>query len=230
MLGAAAMIKAHPGHALSRTILTRYGEELITLLDEARRPEWEWFEIVLAYDNARLPEALLRAGEALHRQDFLQIGLETLDWIVGRQTSPEGRFRAVGSESFGRPYAEPLPVRSAAARGAGHGRRMRSGVSGDRRPTLVRRGDARLSLVSRRERPRIAACHRGGWRLLRRADADGTLNRNQGAESILALQLALRHFGTINPRGGHGREAQRRLIYIKGLNGPTSGEADARRL
>jgi hypothetical protein len=26
-----------------------------------------------------------------------------------RQTSPEGRFRAVGTESFGRPYAEPLP-------------------------------------------------------------------------------------------------------------------------
>jgi hypothetical protein len=109
MLGAAAMIEAHPGHAFSREVLTRYGEELIALLAEARRPEWSWFEIVLAYDNARLPEALLRAGKVLGRQDFIDVGIETLEWIVSRQTSPEGRFRAVGSESFGRVYADPLP-------------------------------------------------------------------------------------------------------------------------
>ena len=54
------MLDAHPGHALSRDILTRFGAELIELLDGNRRPEWSWFEIVLAYDNARLPEALLR--------------------------------------------------------------------------------------------------------------------------------------------------------------------------
>ena len=78
-----------------------------SLLEAARRPEWSWFEIVLAYDNARLPEALIRGGEALGRDDMIARGMETLDWIVGRQTSPEGRFRAIGTETFGRPYAEP---------------------------------------------------------------------------------------------------------------------------
>jgi glycosyltransferase involved in cell wall biosynthesis len=101
MLGAAAMLDAHPGHARSREILNRFGTELIELLDGNRRPEWSWFEIVLAYDNARLPEALLRAGMALGRSEFTSVGLETLEWIVGQQTSPEGRFRAVGTESFG---------------------------------------------------------------------------------------------------------------------------------
>ncbi len=63
---------------------------------------------MLAYDNARLPQALVVAGQALGRQDLIDCGLETLDWIVAKQTSPEGRFRAVGTESFHRPYADPL--------------------------------------------------------------------------------------------------------------------------
>lgn len=108
MLGAAAMLEVVPTHSLALTILNRFGDELVGLLEDARRPQWEWFEIVLAYDNARLPEALLRAGMALKRDDMIQCGLKTLEWIVAKQTSPDGRFRAVGSESFGRVYAEPL--------------------------------------------------------------------------------------------------------------------------
>ncbi|MBB5712230.1 glycosyltransferase family 4 protein [Sphingomonas xinjiangensis] len=189
MLGAAAMIEAHPGHSLSRDILTRYGEELIALLDQARRPEWQWFEIVLAYDNARLPEALLRAGKVLGRRDFIDVGLETLDWIVGRQTSPEGRFRAVGSESFGRPYAEPLqfdqqPLEAQAtvdACVAAHE------ASGDERWVDEALKAYRWYLGANDLELPLATAQDGGC-------FDGLmptgLNRNQGAESILALQLA----------------------------------------
>ena len=108
MLGAAAMLEARPGHQLARSILEAFPDTHLALLAEARRPEWQWFEIVLAYDNARLPQALIRAGQALRRKDLVDCGIQTLEWIVGKQTSPEGRFRAVGTESFKRPYAEPL--------------------------------------------------------------------------------------------------------------------------
>ncbi|MFW2829135.1 glycosyltransferase [Sphingomonas sp. ID0503] len=108
MLAAAAMLEAHPGHGLSRKMLGDFGQELMALVDMARRPDWAWFEIVLAYDNCRLPEALLRAGKALDCKDFIERGIETLDWIVRQQTSAEGNFRPVGSESFGRVYSAPL--------------------------------------------------------------------------------------------------------------------------
>src|SRR3546814_19500983 len=52
---------------------------------------------------------MLRAGLALGRDDLIACGLDTLDWIIARQTSPDGRFRAIGTESFGREYAEPMP-------------------------------------------------------------------------------------------------------------------------
>jgi len=189
MLGAAAMLDAHPGHTLSREILMRFGEELIELLDGNRRPEWSWFEIVLAYDNARLPEALLRAGMALGRSAFTSVGLETLEWIVGQQTSPEGRFRAVGTESFGREYAAPLqfdqqPLEAQAtveACVAAHE------ATGERRWVDEAMRAYRWYLGANDLELPLASAQDGGC-------FDGLmphgLNRNQGAESILALQLA----------------------------------------
>lgn len=189
MLGAAAMLEAHPGHALSREILTRFGEELIALLDGNRRPEWQWFEIVLAYDNARLPEALLRAGAALGRSEFTSVGLETLEWIVAQQTSPEGRFRAVGTESFGRAYAPPLqfdqqPLEAqatveacaAAYESTGERRWIEEATRAYR--WYLGANDLELPLASAQD----GGCFDG---LMPHG-----LNRNQGAESILALQLA----------------------------------------
>lgn len=189
MLGAAAMLAAHPGHALSRTLLDRFGGELMALLDAARRPEWEWFEIVLAYDNARLPEALIRAGQALGRADFTDCGLATLDWIVQRQTGPDGRFRAVGTESFGRAYADPMPFdqQPLEAQATIDACIAAHDASGDPRWVAEATRAYRWYLGQNDLGLSLASTGDGGC-------FDGLtphgLNRNQGAESILALQLA----------------------------------------
>jgi len=189
MLGAAAMLSAHPGHGRSRTILERFSADLADLLEETRRPEWEWFEIVLAYDNARLPEAMIRAGVALERRDLIETGLRTLDWIVAQQTSPEGRFRAVGTESFGRPYEGPLPFDqqpleaqatidacAAAFKATGDLRWVEEANRAYR--WYLGQNDLDLPLATAQD----GGCFDGLM--------PGGLNRNQGAESILALQLA----------------------------------------
>lgn len=189
MLGAAAMLSAHPGHDLSRRILDRFSTDLVDLLEEARRPEWEWFEIVLAYDNARLPEAMIRAGMALDRAGLIDAGLRTLNWIVGQQTSPEGRFRAIGTESFGRAYEEPLPFDqqpleaqatidacAAAFKATGDHRWIDEANRAYR--WYLGQNDLDLPLATAQD----GGCFDGLM--------PGGLNRNQGAESILALQLA----------------------------------------
>lgn len=108
MLGAAARLAAGE-HVPSREVIARFGDEFAALLEANVRPDWPWFEIVLAYDNCRLPEALIRGGRAIGRDDLVEAGLETLEWIAGKQTAKRGFFRPVGHESFGRPFAEPLP-------------------------------------------------------------------------------------------------------------------------
>jgi hypothetical protein len=161
----------------------------LALLEEARRPEWQWFEIVLAYDNARVPQALIEAGRALGRQDLIDCGVATLDWIVSKQTSPEGRFRAVGSESFGRPYAEPLQFDQQPLEAQATVEACASAYEATRDPRWIREGERAYGWflgLNDLDLP-LATAHDGGC-------FDGLmptgLNRNQGAESILALQLA----------------------------------------
>lgn len=212
MLGAAAMVQASPGHRLSLEILKRFPDQHLALLDAARRPEWGWFEIVLAYDNARLPEALLRAGKALGRADLIACGVSTLEWIMTKQTAPEGHFRAVGSESFGRAYAEPLPfdqqpleaVATVDACAAAYD------ATGDLRwvdeanrayQWFLGANDLDLPLATQAD----GGCFDGLM--------PGGLNRNQGAESILALQMASCAISGLSQRVGNvaGTDGRRRL-------------------
>ena len=82
--------------------------------------DWCWFEDVLAYDNARLSQAMLVTGAALKRAPLVEIGLASLRWLMALQTTPDGYFRPVGTESFGVARKAPQafdqqPVEAAAA-------------------------------------------------------------------------------------------------------------------
>ena len=69
-------------------------------LRDNRRPRWVWFENSLTYDNARLCEAMLAAGQADGRADWVAAGLDTLEWLCGTERSESGLFSPVGSEGF----------------------------------------------------------------------------------------------------------------------------------
>ena len=189
IFGATAMLEAHPGHGLASEIVSTMGENLLALVGRNRRPDWAWFEIVLAYDNCRLPEALLRAGKALGRKDMIDVGLETLEWIIHQQTAEKGHFRAVGTETFGKPYSAPQPFDQqpleawatidacAVAFDVTHDARWREQAMIAYRWYLGE-NDLGLPLAD----PATGECFDG---LMPHG-----LNLNQGAESVLAFHLA----------------------------------------
>ena len=109
LLGGDAVLRQHRDHPIAWQLVREFGGRLLAELRRERRDGWTWFEPVLAYDNARLPEALLRAGEWIGDEAMLEEGLAALEWLDQRQTNQEGQFRAVGTDSFGRAYADPLP-------------------------------------------------------------------------------------------------------------------------
>lgn len=188
-LGAHAMIERFPDHGLAMAMLRDAGDLLMAHHAHARRAGWEWFETDLAYDNARMCEGLLRAGAALGEQEMVEVALATLDWLIDVQTGPRGSFRPVGSNGFGRPYALPLafdqqPLEAAATIDAAA---AAFEITGERRWEEVARdafgwffgdNDGGIPLAD----VATGGCYDGLM-------ATG-LNRNQGAESILALQLA----------------------------------------
>jgi hypothetical protein len=162
---------------------------LLTVLSAARRPDWTWFEAVLAYDNARLPEALIRAGIALERDDYRTCGLESLAWICAQQTGKAQAFRPIGTDSFFRKYAAPLPFDQQPLEAAATVDACESAFVATADPQWAEEAtrayrwylganDLSLSLASRAD----GGCFDG---LMPHG-----LNRNQGAESILALHLA----------------------------------------
>jgi hypothetical protein len=107
MLGAAEIATVRPDDEKARSVLRNGGELLLKLLSAHSRPDWAWFEIVLSYDNTRLPEAMIRAGTILNDARFVEAGLETLEWITQQTMGHDGQYQPVGSTGFGKPFAAP---------------------------------------------------------------------------------------------------------------------------
>jgi hypothetical protein len=67
----------------------------------AHSAEWNWFENGLAYSNARLPQALIRAGMRGGSEEMVSTGLEALAWLVTIQRcETRGHFVPIGSHGF----------------------------------------------------------------------------------------------------------------------------------
>ena len=65
----------------ARQLLERLTEQLADAYRTVASDDWNWFEDELSYDNARLPQALLRGAAALGRDDLVELGLESLRWL-----------------------------------------------------------------------------------------------------------------------------------------------------
>ena len=109
MLGADQVLEADGRHRVAMSIVTAGADRLLEIFKESSRENWTWFEDVLAYDNCRLSEAMIRAGMRLDCVEIHECGLDTLRWISNMQQAPSGHFRPVGSSSFGRAYERPIP-------------------------------------------------------------------------------------------------------------------------
>jgi hypothetical protein len=85
------------------------GDKLMSVMHSVATKDWVWFEDGLAYDNARLSQALIVTGRALSAAHYISAGLRSLRWLMTLQTSAAGVFRPVGSESFGTKRLPPRP-------------------------------------------------------------------------------------------------------------------------
>jgi glycosyltransferase involved in cell wall biosynthesis len=82
-------------------------DRLMSLLSKTESKHWVWFEDLLAYDNARLPQALIQTGLTTHTPAYVEAGLRSLRWLMTLQTTSSGNFRPVGTQSFGRLRRKP---------------------------------------------------------------------------------------------------------------------------
>ena len=101
LLGIQEYLTSYPGDRDAQKVRSALSRRLLEMYESIRRPEWKWFENVLAYGNARLPQSLLLVGAACSDDRMIAAGLESLDWLSKAQHCEMNRhFVPIGSQGF----------------------------------------------------------------------------------------------------------------------------------
>jgi glycosyltransferase involved in cell wall biosynthesis len=192
ILGIQEYLRRYDGDRRAAQARDELAGRLLTLYHACRGDDWRWFEDVLSYCNAVLPQALLLCGQAMSNQAMTGAGFESLLWLaeLQRSTPNGGHFVPIGSNGFYRRGGErarfdqqAIEARAMVSAGLEAFR-----ITGDDRwrrevrrafEWFLGRNDLNLPLYD----PETGGCHDGLH--------PDRLNENQGAESTLAYLQAL---------------------------------------
>ena len=199
ILGLAAFGRHFPEDRVAMLLMELLADRLLGRFKQNGAEAWSWGEQVLTYDNARMAHALLAGGRMLGREEMVERGLGSLEWLLALQTN-EGHFAPVGNAGWYR-----------------HGGAM---ARFDQQP-LEADGmigaciEAYRVAQDKRWLGRAEMCFR--WFLgendlglplydettggCRDGLQDGSLNENQGAESTLAWLSSLIHMQMLRRAG-----------------------------
>ncbi len=172
-------------------ILPELAQRLVDWHTGVRRPGWNWFEEYLTYDNARLPQALLIAGQRLSDDRLVELGSTTLEWYLEQCDLDGDVVRLVGNSWR---YRTAQPPAEGSRRDEGDEQPLDAAALTEALiAAFVVTGEARYADLAQRSfgwflgrnrlrvslyDERTGGCHDGLGRM--------TLNDNQGAESTLA--------------------------------------------
>ena len=106
-LGIQEYLDSYAGDRDAQKVRSVLAHRLLEMYQLIRRPDWKWFENVVAYGNARLSQALLLVGSASADDGRVFAGLESLDWLTETQRDEtNGHFVPIGSQGFYRQGGE----------------------------------------------------------------------------------------------------------------------------
>jgi glycosyltransferase involved in cell wall biosynthesis len=101
LLGVLEYLESFPGDRAALSASDALANRLLNSYRANRTEDWKWFESGLAYSNARLPQALVRAGVRFSNDEMIAAALESLNWVLGLQhCEVKGHFVPIGSQGF----------------------------------------------------------------------------------------------------------------------------------
>lgn len=101
IFGSLHYLRHFGGDTEVRYITKTLSRRLLELYEENAAEDWLWFENILTYDNARLPQAIIAAGQYFSDTEMLDSGLKALEWLISVQTDPiDGHLSLVGNEGW----------------------------------------------------------------------------------------------------------------------------------
>jgi len=191
LLGLQEYLESFPGDRAALNAADTLANRLLDSYLASRSVDWKWFEKELAYSNARLPQALMRAGMRASNDALVAAGLEALDWLATLQhCERKGHFVPIGSHGFYSNKTEKArfdqqPVEACAAVSAYLQAYRATGKSRWRKEAwtafnwFLGDNDLQIALYD----PSTGGCRDGLH--------PDRANENQGAESTLSFLMAL---------------------------------------
>jgi len=206
LLGLQEYLDSFPGDRAALSASDALANRLLISYRSHRSDDWKWFENGLAYSNARLPQALIRAGMRAANEEMVLAGLEALDWLVTLQRcDAKGHFVPIGSEGFYPKGSEKArfdqqPVEASAVvsaalqayRATGKGRWRKEAWSAFN--WFLGDNDLQIALYD----PTTGGCRDGLH--------PDRANENQGAESTLSFLMALLEMRQVEECDGTGKK------------------------
>jgi glycosyltransferase involved in cell wall biosynthesis len=197
LLGMQEYLHSFPGDRDAQRVRLALAQRLLAMYESISRPDWKWFEDVVAYGNARLPQAMLLVGSACENERMISAGLDSLEWLMDTQgCETNGHFVPIGSQGFYRRGSEQarFDQQPLEAAGAVSACLQAYRVTGDHRwrneawsafNWFLGDNDLQISLYDSAT---------GGCRDGLHPDRS---NQNQGAESTLSFLMALLEMRTL---------------------------------
>lgn len=123
ILGLHEYLRVLHGDLLANRARVELAERILEMFRRNSGEDWAWLEDTVAYDNCRLPHALILAGRWTGNDAMRDAGLHSLRWLMDHQVGTDGCFRPVGSDGFWRrghqvAAFDQQPLEAAAAVGA----------------------------------------------------------------------------------------------------------------
>ena len=204
LLGLQEYLDSFPGDRAALSASDSLANRLLNSYRAHRSENWKWFENGLSYSNARLPQALIRAGMRAANEEMVSAGLEALDWLLSIQRCDvRGHFVPIGSEGFYSKNSEKArfdqqPVEACAVvsaclqahRATGKGRWRKEAWSAMN--WFLGDNDLQIALYD----PTTGGCRDGLH--------PDRANENQGAESTLSFLMALLEMHKLEAADGTG--------------------------
>ena len=101
ILGMQAYLDWIPGDRAIQGARNALANRLLDIYERTHSTHWRWFERSLSYCNARLPQALILAGWRSDNQRMIEVGMDSLKWLVAEQHCDDAEmFVPIGSNGF----------------------------------------------------------------------------------------------------------------------------------
>ncbi len=99
IFGMRSYLKQFPGASEIKRHMTTAAESLLKLYEDYSKTNWQWFETILSYDNAVMPQALFEAYLTMGNERYLEVATKTCDFLL-ENTFTGDHFSFIGCHGW----------------------------------------------------------------------------------------------------------------------------------